>query len=109
MDMDVPPTLVSFAVAPGEAEQIVSPEFKTPGSPVYLFLPGETLKDTKKMWRRFYRHIKSGSVKSAWALTEGGAAEGIFKMAVGNEIGFQAHDNLDPELLFQALSGAVDC
>jgi len=107
MDMDVPPTLISFAVAPCEAENIISTEFKAAGSLVYLFPPGENIAETRRAWRNFRDAAEKDAVLSAWAVTEGGCAEGLFKMAVGNEIGFKTCDGLDPEMLFKPCVGGI--
>ena len=85
MDMDVPPTLISFAVCPLKAGEVLSPEFKEAGNPVCLFESG----DSKSAWEQFYALHKAGKVKSAWAV-EYGLAEGIMKMSFGNNIGFSA-------------------
>ena len=107
LELDVPPTLISFAVAPCGAARILSPEFKAAGRYVCLFPPGRDLKETKAMWKRVGGQVTAGVIASAWALTEGGAAEGIFKMALGNWIGFQETDGLDTELLFRRMPGGL--
>ena len=104
MDMDVPPTLISFAVAPCCAGDVISPEFKNAGSYVSLFMPGDTLSGTREMFRQFH---KTCGIKSAWAVTEGGAIEGIFKMSIGNGIGFAADSELCESLLFENLCGGI--
>jgi len=102
-EMDVPPTLVSFAIAPNEAENVISPEFKEAGRDVVLFNPSE---NPKEMWQKIRRFIEDKTIVSAWAITSGGAIEGIFKMTLGNEIGFEcAAEN--PEILFASNSGAI--
>ena len=83
MDMDVPPTLISFAVCPVKASDVLSPEFKEAGHPVYLFA-GD---DTKTAWEAFHELNKQGKVSAAWAV-EQSVSEGIMKMSFGNGIGF---------------------
>ncbi|MCL2588659.1 MAG: phosphoribosylformylglycinamidine synthase, partial [Oscillospiraceae bacterium] len=107
MDLDVPPTLISFAVAPAEAAQIVSPEFKAAGNRVYYFPPGESYAAQKATWQNIHTLVLAGKVKSARAVTSGGIAEAIFKLAVGNEIGFQAEDARTADLLFSAHPGGI--
>ena len=109
-DLDVPPTLVSFAIAPQNAEQVISPEFKAAGHPVYLFaVPGwEDYGKTKEIWKQVHGLVEQGKAISAWSLTAGGAAEGIFKMSMGNEIGFRAADGLDTDLFAQSY-GSIVC
>jgi phosphoribosylformylglycinamidine synthase len=106
-DMDVPPTLVSFAIAPNEAEYVVTPEFKSPGNQVVLFPAGSTLHETKQTWKNVRTLVTEGAISAAWAVTDGGAAEGIFKMALGNSIGFKAADDIDANLFFQPAAGAI--
>ena len=81
LDMDVPPTLISFAIAPIKAGKVLSPEFKEAGHRVYLFRPSD--------WSRFHGLCQEGLVRSAYAV-ESCAAEAVMKMSFGNRIGFQA-------------------
>ena len=92
LDMDVPPTLISFAIAPILAGEVLSPEFKEPGHPVYFFgTPQIGDYDAyRRQWETFHDLCRAGKVKAAWAVESGGAAEGILKMSFGNRIGFQA-------------------
>ena len=110
-DLDVPPTLVSFAIAPQDAHKVLSPEFKAPDHPVYLFtVPGYTdYEATKAVFRQVHDLCENGKALSAWSLTAGGAAEGILKMAMGNEIGFLAADGLDTDILFRQSYGSILC
>ena len=96
LDKDVPPTLISFAIAPIKAGDVISPEFKEAGHPVYLFAPvDETPKSVMENWTEFHALAKSGKVKAAWAV-ENGIAEGVMKMSFGNEIGFKsANDKVE--------------
>jgi len=80
--MDVPPTLVSFAIAPCDAERVISPEFKVGGNGVYLFGRGD--------WERVTALIAGGTVVSARAVENTGVEGEVFRMAVGNEVGFTA-------------------
>ena len=106
LDMDVPPTLISFAIAPCSAKEVLSPEFKRGGSGVYLLPAGGDLKETLRTWKIFNAHVTDGKVLSAWAVSDGGAAEGIFKMSLGNQIGFKAEVD-DDTVLFNSCAGAV--
>lgn len=105
-DMDVPPTLVSFAIAPQEASRLISPEFKMAGHPVY-FLDAPYYPDgspdyaaLKRVWKEASELICSGKVVSAWALTTGGIAEGICKMSLGNKIGFAFEPGFPSDALY---------
>ena len=86
LDKDVPPTLISFAVAPVNAGNVLSPEFKKAGHKVYLFA-GKTADERKNGWERFQALAKDGKIVAAWAV-ENGLAEAVMKMSFGNEIGF---------------------
>ena len=88
LELDVPPTVISFAIAPVKAGEVLSPEFKEAGHPVYLF-HGEGPEGQKAAWEEFYALHKAGKVKAAWAV-ENGAAEAVMNMAFGNGIGFAA-------------------
>ncbi len=109
-DMDVPPTLVSFAISPQDARKVRSPEFKAGGHPVYLFAaPGcMDWSGTKKMLAKVHEYSEDGTVLSAWALTSGGAAEGIFKMSMGNGIGFCLREGVTEDL-FRRSYGSILC
>ena len=78
LGLDVPPTLISFAIAPERAGNVLSPEFKEAGHPVYLFRP-EDFRDygaLSALWAKFHGLCLDGTVKAAWAVGPGGAAEG---------------------------------
>ncbi len=93
--IDVPPTLVSFAVTTDKLDKVVSPEFKKTGSKVVLLKAKKTadgLIDTKDLVENFGIIEKlnaDGKVLSAYTLTYGGIAEAVMKMAFGNDIGFK--------------------
>ena len=90
LDLDVPPTLISFAIAPARAEQVCSPEFKEPDHPVYLFgVPhlGD-FAGQKKAWEAFHALCLAGRVKAARVLEPGGIKEAAIQMSFGNGIGF---------------------
>ncbi|MBP3666377.1 MAG: phosphoribosylformylglycinamidine synthase [Clostridia bacterium] len=95
LDKDVPPTLISFAIAPIKAADVLTPEFKEAGHPVYLFAPvDETAESVKETWETFHTLCGEGKVKAAWAV-ENGLGEAVMKMAFGNEIGFKATAKLN--------------
>ena len=88
LDMDVPPTLISFAIAPILKEQVLTPEFKEAGNSVYVFGPTDaTPESQKKAWEQFHELHLAGKIKSAWAV-ENGLGEAVMKMSFGNRIGF---------------------
>ncbi|NLD87871.1 MAG: phosphoribosylformylglycinamidine synthase, partial [Clostridiales bacterium] len=98
MDLDVPPTLVSFAVASANAYDIITNDFKNAGSYVYFIRAPYNADGTpdyegiKSAWKNVSDLISAGRVLSSKALTSGGVAESIFKMAIGNSIGFESCD-----------------
>ena len=105
MDLDVPPTLISFAIAPSAAEKVLSPEFKKPGSRVWLFLPeDESCAAVTRAWDDFHKASEEGKVLSAWAVAEGKAVGGLFKMGLGNGVGFRS---VCDELLLTDRVGAI--
>ena len=58
LDLDVPPTLVSFAIAPGQTGDVISPEFKAAGHPVYLFqAPDGDYEALKATWTQFHQLV----------------------------------------------------
>ena len=105
LDMDVPPTLISFAIAPALASEVLSPEFKAAGHPVCLFRPeNDSAEALRACWDRFHVLAAAGKVKAAWAV-DAGIAEGVMNMAFGNEIGFTAEtDDVD---FFSVMPGAI--
>ena len=112
-DMHVPPTLVSFAIAPEEADNLVSPEFKQAGHPVY-FLDATYFMDgspdyaaIRNTWETVQALIVRGKVAASWALSAGGIAEGIVKMSVGNDIGFTFAPTFTPDGLFLKNYGGI--
>ena len=109
LGLDVPPTLVSFAIAPEKAQNIITPEFKAPGHPVYLFHPSFSgdYGDLKAMWMDFHKLCQAGHVKAAWAITAGGSAEAVIKMSFGNRIGFNSDARLDRDPFWITTPGAI--
>ena len=90
LDLDVPPTVISFAIAPVDAKQVLSPEFKAAGDPVYLFGPvDESAQSMKNAWEAFRDLHMQGKVKAAWSV-EHGLGEAVMKMSFGNGIGFRS-------------------
>ena len=90
LDKDVPPTLISFAIAPVDKNMVISPEFKEAGHPVYVFGPtDESAESLKAAWEAFYALHLAGKVKAAWAV-EHGIGEAVMKMSFGNHIGFKS-------------------
>ncbi len=110
--IDVPPTLVSFAVTTGNVREVVTPEFKAAGHKVVLLAPDydETgLPVTASLLSVFARVtalMRAGKVLSAWTPGFGGIAEGVMKMCFGNMVGFRYAENVSPETMFGYRYGA---
>ena len=106
--LDVPPTLVSFAIAPGRAGEVISPEFKAAGHALfYLHADPFDAEAFKGMLSRLYRLIAGGRVVSAWAAGLGGVAEGLFKMALGNALGVKVDPGFGRDLFLPAVGGVI--
>ncbi len=109
-NLDVPPTLVSFAVSVCEASQIISPEFKCSGSPVVLLapVPGDGgLPDAdslKAVFGQVTDLMRTGKVRACYTPGMGGLMEALFKMALGNAVGFRFDDALTMDRIM-ALAG----
>ena len=113
-DLDVPPTLVSFAVAMTKASKTISAEFKKAGSKViYIPVPEEKsslMPDWDKliaMYRAVYALMNEGKVLSAYTVKEGGAAAAVAKMSFGNKIGFTFARELTANELYAPLNGSL--
>jgi phosphoribosylformylglycinamidine synthase len=94
-NINVPPTLVSFAVTTCEADKIISPEFKQPNSHVVVLLPTHKIDMTTKIYHlktnfdAVHKGIVNKQILSAYALKQFGVAEGLAKMVIGNHIGVE--------------------
>lgn len=110
-DIDVPPTLVSFAVSTAKADKVVSTEFKKSGSKVIYIAPDYDINNlpvwdsVKAVFDKVEEIISAGRASAIWTLGYGGVAEGIAKMCFGNKIGFEFTSRLTPEQLFKSCYG----
>ncbi|MBQ8203776.1 MAG: phosphoribosylformylglycinamidine synthase [Clostridia bacterium] len=105
-DIDVPPTLVSFAVTTEKVKDIISPEFKKAGNKVYVICPeydkATNLPDTKSLLDTFDKVteiLRSGKAVSCYTPGMGGIGEAIMKMAFGNGLGFK-YENICNQGIF---------
>ena len=112
--LDVPPTLVSFATAIGKANKVVSTEFKKPESTVVLIRPitdPETgcpnFFSLKANYKVVEDMIEEGMVASACSVGYGGIAEALFKMGLGNHIGFKMRADLSTHQMFEPMYGSI--
>ncbi len=105
-DLDVPPTLVSFAVTTQKTQDIVSPEFKSAGNRVVMLEPEydeNGLPETKSLLQTIEKVtalLRSKKAVSCYTPGIGGVAEAIMKMAFGNDFGFTFFENISLSELF---------
>lgn len=110
-NLDVPPTLVSFAVTTEKTENIVSNEFKKAGNKVVLIKPNYNkngLPNTASLLNVFKRVtalLRSGKAVACYTPTLGGIAEAVMKMCFGNSLGFKFADNLTVKEIFDYCYG----
>jgi len=92
-DLNVPPTLISFACANGKKKNIISPEFKQVGNKLYFFnhIPQENglpnYDNLKDVYELIFENIKAGKIVSVKTIKEGGVAVALAKMSFGNRLG----------------------
>ncbi|MFD3156634.1 phosphoribosylformylglycinamidine synthase [Haloimpatiens sp. FM7330] len=112
-DLNVPPTLVAFAVNTAKTKNIISPEFKNSGSKVVLI---EAVRDEnelpnfdilKKNYEKINELIKKGYVRAAGTVKTGGISEIISKMCFGNKIGMKFTEKLNKKEIFAPNYGSV--
>jgi phosphoribosylformylglycinamidine synthase len=99
-NIDVPPTLISFAVTTGKLSDVISPEFKKAGSRVVMLSPEydeNGLPKTASLLSTYAavtRLMRDGKVLSAYTPSYGGVCEAIYKMSIGNGYGFEFDKSL---------------
>ena len=107
-EINVPPTLVSFAVDVASSKTVITPEFKKPGSKIVLFTIDKDRYDLPDYaqimdgYGKVFEDIKAGRIISAYAVEGRGIAEAVSKMAFGNKLGVKIEHNLDPRDFFAA-------
>ena len=115
-DIDVPPTLVSFAISTGKVTDIITPEFKKAGAPVYAvtaqcdedgFIKPESM---KACFKAVEEAIAAKKAVSVYVVGHGGPAEAVLKMCIGNGFGFKFAEGVCKDCAFQkkALSFIVE-
>ena len=114
-EIDVPPTLVSFAVDVAKQKDVITPELKKAGSKlVWLRLPKAEydlpdFEALKEQYAKLHEDIQAGRVISAYALDRQGIAAAVSKMAFGNQRGVKIEHNVDERDLFTAGFGDIIC
>ncbi len=114
-DLDVPPTLVSFATAIGKANKVISTEFKKPESTVVLLRPlidektgCPDFSSLKANYKIVEQMMEQGIVVAASSVGYGGIAEALFKMGLGNHIGFKMQSaNMTTSQMFAPMYGSM--
>ncbi len=105
-DLDVPPTLISFAVSTDHVDSVISPEFKAPDHRVCLISPeyGDNgipqSASLLSVFETVTNLMRSGKVCACWTPCFGGVAEGIYKMCLGNGFGFDFDSKVTAEEVF---------
>ena len=114
-EINVPPTLVSFAVDVNSHKNVITPEFKRPGSKIVVFRIAKNqydLPDYSQVmdgYGKIFEDIKAGRIISAYAVEGNGLAEAVSKMAFGNKLGVKIEHNVDPRDFFAASWGDIVC
>ena len=114
-EINVPPTLVSFAVDVNSHKNVITPEFKRPGSKIVVFRIAKNQYDLPEYsqvmdgYGKIFEDIKAGRIISAYAVEGNGLAEAVSKMAFGNKLGVKIEHNVDPRDFFAAAWGDIVC
>ena len=112
-DIDVPPTLCSFAIDVAKESDIITPEFKADGNVLVRFdiekdkydLP--VFEQIKKLYDGIHKLIGKGVIVSAYVLDGKGLVPAVCKMAFGNKLGFELEGSLTKEELFAPAYGCI--
>ncbi len=112
-DLDVPPTLVSFALSMTKASRTLSACVRRPGTQLVL-LPVPAGEDgmphwekLKELYRQVQAHIHCGDITAAGVVREGGASACALRMCFGNKLGFKFEKGLSRETLYAPMEGAL--
>ncbi len=114
-EINVPPTLVSFAVDVASHKHIITPELKKAGNKLVVFRIEKDQYDLPVYsqimdgYRKLHEDIKAGRIISAYAVEGHGLAEAVSKMAFGNKLGVKIEHNVDPRDFFAAGWGDIVC
>ena len=112
-DIDVPPTLVSFAVNVAKSQDVITPEFKKPGNKIVrICIPKDEYglpdyEGAKKVYTRISKLMKQGKIVSAYAVGYGGTIEAVAKMAFGNRYGIKFDNEVCMQDLVEKSYGAI--
>ena len=112
-DIDVPPTLVSFAVDVAKEKDIITPEFKAAGNKIVKFeivrdqYEKPVYEEVKKLYDKIHDMIQNGVIISAYALESKGIIPAVSKMAFGNNIGVSISGRIPGADLFAPSFGDI--
>ncbi len=112
-ELNVPPTLTSFAVAPAKADKVISSELKSSDSKIVLFEVERDENDLpvydklKEMYDYIHELILEGKVLSSSVVKGNGLSESLSKMCFGNMIGMRVDDSVTEDMLFGAMNGSI--
>ena len=110
--LDVPPTLISFAVTTDKIANVISPEFKKVGTRVAILTPEydenglPVTESLLALYSKVTALMREGKVLAAYTPTIGGVAEAVMKMAMGNGYGFKFDDALTLSDIFSYKYGS---
>ncbi len=114
-EINVPPTLVSFAVDVASSRTIITPELKHPGSKLVVFKIRRNAYDLPDYaqlmdgYGKLHEDIRAGRILSAYAVEGHGLAEAVSKMAFGNKLGVRVEHSVDPRDFFAPDWGSILC
>ena len=106
-EIDVPPTLVSFAVDVAKEKDIITPEFKKAGNPIVCFKIAKDAYDLPDyaqmmdLYEKIHSLIGNGAICSAYALDGKGMAAAVSKMAFGNALGVAMSEKISADEMFE--------
>ncbi|MBR5407948.1 MAG: phosphoribosylformylglycinamidine synthase subunit PurQ, partial [Lachnospiraceae bacterium] len=112
-DIDVPPTLVSFAVDVAKASDIITPEIKKAGNILALLKAGRDEYDLPEYdkitasYDKLHKDIKNNNIVSAYAIDGKGVIAALSRMAFGNGLGIKLNNDIDLNILFGAGFGSI--
>ena len=112
-DIDVPPTLVSFAVDMAKEEEVITPELKKAGNKlIWIRSPKDAYdlpvyEQLLEQYEGIYKEIQTGNIVSAYALDRHGVVAAVSKMAFGNRMGVKIEPSIDADMLFMPAFGDI--
>ena len=106
-DLDVPPTLISFAIDTADIKNTSTQSFKKVGSQVGLLTATDDLAQIKRNWDLFTEQRNNGNILTARAIGSGGIISEICSASFGNQVGFKFSDDIDMNTLNEKSYGSI--